>query len=111
VGYPIAETSRGHAIGAGTLLDVYACQRKEVTSMQAVDDLIEIEPSVRADQFDDVLGTCSELEGMLGRLRRQHLIPDEDYALCQRRVESIHDHLAGRQESWRTRARRFRLVS
>jgi hypothetical protein len=79
--------------------------------MQMVDDLIDIEPAIRADQFDDVLGTCGELEGMLGRLRREHLIPDADFTMCQRRVESIHDQLAERQENWRSLTRRLRIAS
>jgi hypothetical protein len=76
-----------------------------------VDELTDLEPAVGADQFDDVLGTCGELEGMLGRLRRQHLLPDDEYALCRRRVADVFDQLAEQQESWRSRARRLRLVS
>jgi hypothetical protein len=39
-----------------------------------------IDVDARPHQFDDVLGTCGELELMLSRLRRGHLVPDDEFA-------------------------------
>jgi hypothetical protein len=79
--------------------------------MAAIGDLITVEPSVRPNQFDDVLGTCAELELMFGRLRRAHLLPEEEYSTCRREVTKAYELLAERQERWRVRSKRLRLAS
>jgi hypothetical protein len=79
---------------------MYTPPAEECMSMYESNVATETQPAERPHEFDDVLGRCLELELMLGRLRRQHLLPEEEYVACERKLASVYGNLTDRQERW-----------
>lgn len=79
--------------------------------MNTVDAATAFDAIREATEFDDVLATCGQLEGMLARLRRQRLLPETEYAAYTRQIDLVRDRLSEQQARRAARPAGVRLAS